>query len=402
MQSYTEPKAKRINPINHNGSICIQFQLNNRTYKFNPIKGAKYDDLAALGKATAIADQISLDILNDCFDPTLSKYKQRNQLAVIESNRLKKIQLTTIQLFSRYLEFKSAKLKDSTLHYLKTSVYNYLERCPYQSISEALEIRQWLLDNTTNSMTKRVLTHLNAAVKWGIKYNLVDLPASLYEGMAQELPKHKWENEPTPNAFSSLEKEAIIKAFEDHKGNFNGRGVTGFGYCHYAPLVKFLLLTGCRPSEAIGLTWQQINHDCSQIIFSHSAVQLGNGKILKSEGFKNSRYRNNRKFSCGSSLQSLLLSIKPEYTDLSALVFPSPKGKTINYANFSKKAWDKIVDPIVNRETTPYSCRDTFMSEQVSKGVAPEIVARWTDSSADIIRKHYLDDKMLDHLKPIE
>ncbi|PIG94595.1 site-specific integrase [Gloeocapsopsis sp. IPPAS B-1203] len=392
-------KPKRIKPINHNGSICIQFQLNNKTYKFNPIKGAKYSEPIALGKAIAIADQISLDLLNDVFDTSLSKYKQKNQLVAITTE---KVNLTTTQLFSKYLEFKQIGLKESTIHYLKTSVYKYLEKCPYQALDEALEVRQWLLDNTTNSMTKRILTHLNAATKWGIKYNLISLQSSLYEGMAQELPKHNWEKEPKPNAFNQEEKEAIIKSFEQHKGNFNGRGVTGFGYCHYTALVKFLFFTGCRPSEAIGLTWGQIKHDCSQIIFSQSAVQLGNGKIIKSEGSKNSRYRNNRKFPCGSNLQNLLQSIRPESFEPSTLVFPSPKGKVINYANFSKTAWNKIVDSIVERETTPYSCRDTFMSEQVAKGVAPEIVARWTDSSADVIRKHYLDDKILEYLKPID
>lgn len=93
---------------------------------------------------------------------------------------------------------------------------------------------------------------------------------------------------PQPNAFTQEEKEAIIEAFESHHGNWNGRGYTGFAYSYYAELIKFWFLTGCRPSEGIGLTWGQINDDCSQIIFNQSRVQLGNGKIVKSEGSKNS------------------------------------------------------------------------------------------------------------------
>jgi integrase len=220
--------------------------------------------------------------------------------------------------------------------------------------------------------------------------------------MAQELPKHKWEQDPEPNAFMKEEKEAIIQAFKTHQGNWNNKGKTGFKYSHYAPLVQFWFLTGCRPSEGIGLTWGQINDDCTQIVFNQALVQLAGGKIVKSEGSKNHRYKKSRKFLCTETLQFLLFSIKPNNPSPDSLVFPSPKGKAINYANFCKRGWNKLVDPIVKRNTTPYSCRDTFMSEQIGKGIAPEIIARWCDSSADTIRKHYLDDKILEHLRPIE
>jgi integrase len=392
--------GKGIKPINNNGSISIQFQLKGKTYKFSPIKKGKFNDPIALAKAKAIAEQITQDIRLGEFDLTLVKYTLKPHLTVIES--IKKPELDIVQLFEKYLDFKKPELKESTLHYLKTSVYDYLVKCPYQNLDNALEIRQWLLSNTTNSMTKRILTHLNAAIKWAIKHRLTNFKVSLFEGMAQELPKHKWEHDPEPNGFTKEEKEEIIEAFKNHQGNWNGRGLTGCKYSHYASLVQFWFLTGCRPSEGIGLTWGQINDDCTQIVFNQALVQLGNGKIVKTDGSKNSRHKKARKFLSTKTLQELLLSIKPDYPSPDDLVFPSPTGKVINYANFCKKAWDRLVDPIAKRNTTPYSCRDTFMSEQISRGIAPEIVARWCDSSADTIRKHYLDDKILEHLRPIE
>jgi integrase len=66
---------RTIKPLNNNGSIKIHFQLESETYKFNPIKGAKFTDKIALGRATAIATQISLDISLGCFDPTLERYR---------------------------------------------------------------------------------------------------------------------------------------------------------------------------------------------------------------------------------------------------------------------------------------------------------------------------------------
>ncbi|WP_041933845.1 Arm DNA-binding domain-containing protein [Gloeothece verrucosa] len=355
-------------------------------------------------RAEIKAKLIQDDILHEEFDFSLEKYKPSSHpklhLTVVQS--INKKELSTIKLFEKYLEFKQSTLKESSLHYLRTSIYNYLEKCPCKSLDKPLDIRAWFLENTTNSMTKRILTHLNAAVKWGIKYKLINLKISPFEGMSQELPPHNWEKDPQPNAFTQAEKQAIIKAFEEHQGNWNGKGWTGFAYSYYAPLVKFWFMTGCRPSEGIGLTWGQIDEDCSVIIFNHAQVQLGGGRIVPSEGSKNSRYRKPRKFPCSQSLHDLLISIKPNNPKPSDSVFPSPKGKVINYSNFCKKAWDRIVDPIVRRNSTPYCCRDTFISEQIAQGISPEIIARWVDSSAETIRKHYLDDKLLGHLRPID
>jgi hypothetical protein len=40
--------------------------------------------------------------------------------------------------------------------------------------------------------------------------------------------------------------------------------------CYYAPFVKFLLMTGCRTGEAVGLKWKHISADCKMINFCES------------------------------------------------------------------------------------------------------------------------------------
>ncbi|MHC5830497.1 MAG: integrase, partial [Nostoc sp.] len=113
---------------------------------------------------------------------------------------------------------------------------------------------------------------------------------------------------------------------------------------------------GCRPSEAIGLQWKHITPDCSQITFQGALVQVGNGERVRVNGSKNNK---KRVFNCNQRLQELILKIKPEHLEPESLIFPSPEGLSIHYRNFSRRAWDKIVDPLVERQTTPYSCRDT-------------------------------------------
>jgi len=59
------------------------------------------------------------------------------------------------------------------------------------------------------------------------------------------------------------------------KGNWNGRGYGGQKLCFYYPLVQFWFMTGCRPSEAVGLRWRDIASDFSHIVFNGSVQHPG-------------------------------------------------------------------------------------------------------------------------------
>ncbi|MUL39330.1 hypothetical protein [Gloeocapsopsis dulcis] len=100
-------------------------------------------------------------------------------------------------------------------------------------------------------------------------------------------------------------------------------------------------------------------------------------------------------------VQSLLLSIKPENAKPTTLVFSSPTGKPINYNNFTKRAWHTIVD-LIKPNTTPYNCRDTFITLQLLNGVPSAVIAKWCDTSTQMIYKSYADKLNLSQLRPID
>jgi integrase len=237
---------------------------------------------------------------------------------------------------------------------------------------------------------------LSAACKWGKKHDLLE--SNPYEGMANEMPKFRYQVEPKPNAFTEEERDRIIEAFKNHRGTWNGRGYAGMGYNHYTSFVEFLFLTGCRPSEAIGLRWKHISADFKFIYFEGSITISGNGKPIQVEGSKNNK---KRRFPCSERLRSLLQSIRPDTCEVDMLVFPSPKGKIILYNNFSNNAWNRIVDPI-KPDTTPYSCRDTFITTQILKGTPETAIAQWCDTSVEMIQKHYADHLKLLSLRPVD
>lgn len=345
-------------------------------------------------KAEKIIQAVNADIELGRFDLSLESYKpyyhQKKHLKAVEE-LYPDVSLT--QLWNQYVDYKISIVKENTINYYKSVVFPLIQRSKIHSPYQSLELREWLINNTTEGCTKRVLQQVCAAFKWGLKHGLVK-GVNPYLGMASEF-KHPYEhNEPEPNAFSQAQKLQVLEVFQSHNGSWNKRGYYGGSkYSHYYPFVKFLFLTGCRPSEAVGLTWNQVN---SKYIYFDRSITHFRGKIYCSSKSKNNR---NRKFPLYEELRQLLEEIKPEEIEPNQLVFPAPKGGAINYPNFSQRAWKTLVNPI-KPDTTPYSCRDTFITEQVIQGVTPSIVAKWCDTSANVIEKYYLDTEQISHILP--
>jgi integrase len=326
--------------------------------------------------ASNLVRRIEWDYLQGDFDRTYAKYLPQQPSAP------KSITLT--QLWAEYCQYKSKSLKPASMHYLVKGIGTHLARCPHQGLESSLAVREWLLANTTPGMTRRVLSSIGTALNWGIKHQKVSVASNPFMGMAEDIRVDKPLAE--ANAFSSVERACVIAAFEQ-----------SLRYRHYAPLVKFWFMTGCRPSEGIGLEWEQISPDCSRILFDRSIIKIGRQTI------RNQLSKNNRKrtFPCQQELQKFLLDHRQQSNRRYKLVFPSPDGKPIDYINFSRRAWDNVVDPIIDRSTTPYSCRDTFITDQIGKGIAPAIIAKWVDNSVEMIERYYFDVSAIDHIKPL-
>lgn len=328
--------------------------------------------LYAQGKAR----DIQIEYQKGQFDWGLTKYKPQHGQLLQPSN------LTLADLWGNYCAYKAHKLKPKTLHYWVSTIGRHIDRCPQQDISKALDVRDWLLGVTTPNMTSRTLAALSTAVDWGIKHNAISNTINPFSGMAGDIAVEK--SEPKPNALTSTEKLRAIEGFTSHRY-----------YGHYADLVRFWFLTGCRPSEAIGLEWTQIKEDCTKIQFDRSIVYIG-GKPIRNKGSKTNR---NRTFPCQEELKQLLLSQKQRRTK-NPLVFSSPSGIPIDYSNFSQRGWSRVVEPILNRKSTPYSCRDTFITEQLAAGKPIAIIAKWVDNSPQIIQSRYLDMGAIENILP--
>jgi integrase len=325
---------------------------------------------------------IRSDILKGKFDESLDRYSpaaKRSKPDVAES---------ISDIWDFYVNYKSASLKDSTVNYMRNGLGKLIRDCPHQSITASLFIRNWLLEQTTSSMVKRIFTHLNAAVNWAIHHNLCKLSTSPFKGMASDLPRHKWEEDGSPNAFSRDEKESFIQSILEHENP---------SISHYGDFVRFLFLTGCRPSEAIGLLHTDIDLVYGFIHFRRSIVRI-NGKAVESEGSKNNKQR---KFKINDNLNELLRRVIIQKDNENSLCFTGNRGKAIEYGYFSRNIWKEIATQTCGRNTTPYSARDTFITEQLTAGIPAAKVAAWCDTSISQIQKRYFDPNRVDDLEPV-
>jgi integrase len=324
--------------------------------------------------------EIERDILQNTFDISLDKYRTKAKVAAIDLSEIG-------QLWCEYLKYKQPSIKLSHYDYLANCLGKLVAANPYQKIADALSFRSWLLENTTIGQAKRALVYCNAATQWGIKNRLINFARSPYAGMSGDLPRHAWEIEGKPNALSLGEIAKVRAAFASHED---------VNIENYAMFVDFLFLTGCRPSEAIGLRVADISPDREYLTFSGAIVRI-RGQAHRTQGSKNNKAR---QFPLNQELHKLLDEAIWNTMAVNDLVFTSISGKTIDYSYFCRKVWKPIVTPIINRESTPYSCRDSFISHQLGKNMPPSNICAWCDTSIPVIQKRYLDPKLARIVKP--
>lgn len=367
-------------------SLRLRWTLSGKTFSLT----IGNDSRDTLRVARAKAQMIDSDITFDRFDPSLNKYGKTSTVLEVVSAIHPSEQIKLQELWEKFFNDKLTSIKPKTVEKYEnfTKMFNKLgDRLTY----DGLAAKELLLNTTTADRTRDCLMYLNACCEWGLRRKLIQY--NPFTGMASEMPKPRYLTDPHPDAFTEVERDQIIEAFKTDQR-------PGMTYQRYAPLVEFLFFTGCRPSEAVGLSWGKISDDSSQITFDCSIQTLSSGKRIKTKGSKNNT---SRTIAVSSKIQNLLLSIKPETVEPESLVFHSPDSLSlpISYHNFSRRAWKAVAYPI-KPNTTPYNCRDTFITFQLLHGVPSAVIAKWCDTSTRMIDQNYADKLKLTQIKPLD
>jgi integrase len=264
------------------------------------------------------------------------------------------------ELWEKYTAYKAEHLAATTIKKDFAVVASRIGKT-CGDLNQAQKIRTQLLEVTTSRSAKKTLMQINACCAWASDFGLIEY--NPFEKLKIKARK------PTANIqpFTEEERERIIKAFRETES-------------FYAPLIEFLFLTGCRPSEAIALRWRHIDADLTRITFCEARVY----GITKSTKTNKSRI-----FPINLKLRSLLTAIKPKGTRSGDLVFPSKTGLAIDEHNLVRRQWNSTLERLSITRRPLYNCRHTFISFCLGKGVQVQQVAAWVGNSARTIWEHY-------------
>lgn len=271
--------------------------------------------------------------------------------------------LTLLEVWDKWIDYQRDRVEATTLRKdyarFRRHLVDFGELWPADAIAVYDQAVQKLSDRTT----KRMMILLNAACAWALERNLInDNP---FVNMAQRVKVSQREKKVDP--FSRQEVDQIIQSFAEHPCDR-----------HYVPFVRFLFLTGCRTSEAVGLTWGAVYED--RIIFREAVVD-GQRKATKT--------KKARTFPIGDRLKELLDEIRPEEQTKDTPVFLSPTGKLIDRHNFIRRNWKSALERAGVRYRYQYQTRHTFISFALSQGFDVAQISEWVGNSIEIIVRNY-------------
>lgn len=279
---------------------------------------------------------------------------------------------TLSKLWAEYGEFRRGQLAPSTFLRDYRKISKRLERMQSEApfLETAIEIRDWLMKHYADDTARRTLVQFNACGRWAMESDL--LQRNPFEGLQRHI-RTKRPSDKAWAAFTTEERDRIIQEFE----------VT---HPFYAPWVKFLFWTGCRPEEAAALRWEDISPDFREVLIDEAfPVDMKQPQSTKN-------YQSTR-FPCNTRLQNLLRSIKPQGGDRTAFIFAGKEGGRFEYHNFQTRQWKPLITELVESGQvafylSQYHCRHTWITEALNHLTVAD-VSYLARVSPNVLYKHY-------------
>ncbi|MBD2298747.1 tyrosine recombinase XerC [Nostoc sp. FACHB-190] len=327
------------------------------------------------------------------------------KLILVSDNQLPpKPELSSLEIWDIYCEYQKREWAITTVD-KHTGIYRrYLDTAINHVGDNALQIREWLLDNRDHQNVKKILSHLSKAYALVIRQNLYS-GKNYFDGLTEgigsgkrvkEIKQDEYreddEVESKDFAFTWDEAESIMEFLRtSEKPRFN----------HWYHFVSFKFLTGCRQGEAIALWWGDVKWDREIIVIDRSY-----SSTLRK--FKPTKNETTRIFPMPKDGRLWNLLKELPQGEPNEVVFKNREGNTIHHCVFGE-AWkgkrsisksgtyyypgiiETLIDEgKVSKYLPPYNTRHTFITHQIyDLNREKDIVNAWCEHGEKISAKHY-------------
>lgn len=323
--------------------------------------------------ARELAAQIERDIAIGQFDPTLEKYKPKP----LEPEPVK---LSVVEMFEQFTEHRRAEgTSDQAISSRYKPLLANMKRFgqPIDSEASARKFVDLLRSRQSARIANQNLSLLRGFAVWAVDLGL--MPENPFKSI-KPLKQSKTVS-PTRRPFTRQEITILLATAKTHP-----RFYQWHDFC------MVLLYLGLRPSEAIGLRWQDVDIDRAEITISSSLARDGDGRSRGTARVRRGTKTGSiRVLPLAESLQVMLRGRAAATAGKPGdLIFTSPKGKPIDDHNFSQREWKALCKAAGVPHRVPYACRHTVLSHGIEQGMTPQQAAYIAGhSSARMVNETY-------------
>mgnify|MGYP002780893604 CR=1 FL=1 len=212
-----------------------------------------------------------------------------------------------------------------------------------------------LADGVSPAMTRKVGTALTIALNAAVRDEVV--PGNPAAGIKK--PKAQ---KPKIEVLSRDDAAKLAKFCRDRGGRLDA-------------LFLLVLDSGCRPGEALALTWGDV--DAKGVAFTKSLEEIDGAFRIKKPKTKRSSRRVELSPTTLAELERHRKRMADEGRDVTAagLVFCNTKGGFVSMPNLHSNTWKPLLAAAKLPAVTPYALRHTCATLLLIAGVNPKVVA---------------------------
>ncbi len=383
---------KYLSIVTMNTSYGAMYQLRLSSKLGRKTIGLGSDKIQALNLALMVDEEIEKCVVSEqVIEIDYLKALVKDAQNVIKTKKYERLRIVekddlTI-LWDKYVSFHTS-INSWEQTYIFTTIQtvgNLIKRCPFQRLEQKNELVEWLFSDEKRSQktNKDRLKLIVAAIDWNSKQGNIPRKWGIEYRDLLESISIKTENkssisceEDDIDIFTVKEVYQILDALKNEThSRIDGRHYQYFKY------VYFCWLTGCRPSEAIALKWENVDLVKKRVKFCEAQVSAS-GRIIKKKGTKTVPFRY---FPINEELMELLHST-PYRTDY---VFTNINGKPISQPALNG-VWRNLLEAMGTRYRVPYQLRHTMISYHANNDYPIHKLAELVGNSEKVIKEHYL------------